>query len=262
MKKKDEFSILEVNRIAVEAGKAILSVYQTDFTDTIALKDDRSPLTLADLSSHRVILEGLQGLSDLPVLSEESHVPDVETRRAIRKYWLVDPLDGTKEFIKRNGEFTVNIALIEEGRPVWGSVYVPVSDELFWAEAGKGAFVSRNGQVEKLTVNTFSMDQPGLRVVASRSFLNPETRDYIGRFHEPELVSKGSSLKLLLLAEGKADFYPRLGPTMEWDIAAAQIILEEAGGRVLQLDTHEPLRYNKENLLNPHFIALGKTELA
>lgn len=254
--------VQKVNAIAIKAGEAIMEVYNTSFESSIQLKKDESPLTKADLRSHEVIIKGLQSISSYPVLSEESRIPDYEERKAIHTYWLIDPLDGTKEFIKRNGEFTVNIALIEHGKPVLGSVYVPVLDELYWAQKGQGAFLKRGEETIKLAVNQFSMDQPALRVVTSRSFLNADTKAYVERFNEPALVPKGSSLKLLLLAEGKADFYPRLGPTMEWDIAAAQIILEEAGGQVLQLENHEPLNYNKEDLHNPYFIAMGKTQLA
>jgi 3'(2'), 5'-bisphosphate nucleotidase len=254
------FDINQVNEIAVLAGKAIMKIYGTAFEQSIQHKSDDSPLTKADLESHRVITRGLKKIADYPVFSEEERIPDYAVRKSIPRYWLVDPLDGTKEFIKRNGEFTVNIALIEEGRSVLGSVYVPVLDELYWAIKGEGAFVKREGKVKSLRASRFEMDQKGLRVVTSRSFLNAETRDYLARFNEPKLMPRGSSLKLLMLAEGEADFYPRLGPTMEWDIAAAQIVLEEAGGQVLQVDKDQVLHYNKENLLNPYFLAMGIRE--
>jgi len=255
---KKYFTIQDINQIAVEAGKVILEVYSTDFEDTIQSKADDSPLTKADLASHEVIKAGLEAISDYPVFSEESKIPEFEDRKDIHRYWLVDPLDGTKEFIKRNGEFTVNIALIEGNESVWGSVYVPVLDELYWGCKGEGAFVRRGKETKKLKASQFTMEQKGLRVVSSRSYLNQETKDFMAGFDEAVLVPRGSSLKLLMLAEGLADFYPRLGPTMEWDIAAAQIILEEAGGKVQQYEKKERLVYYKENLLNPYFIAFGE----
>lgn len=254
------FDVKQVNDIAVKAGNAIMKIYGTAFEESIQQKSDDSPLTQADLESHRVISGGLKELADYPVFSEEETIPDYADRKTIFRYWLVDPLDGTKEFIKRNGEFTVNIALIEEGRPIMGSVYVPVLEELYWAVLGEGANVEKEGRVKRLKARRFAMDQKGLRIVTSRSFLNEETKKYLERFDEPVLKPRGSSLKLMMLAAGEADFYPRLGPTMEWDIAAAQIVLEEAGGQVLQLDNEQPLIYNKEELLNPYFLAMGSKD--
>jgi 3'(2'), 5'-bisphosphate nucleotidase len=166
-------------------------------------------------------------------------------------------LDGTKEFIKRNGEFTVNIALVENGMPILGVVYTPVTEELFYAVKGSGAYRSHQGEETKLSVNKFSKTDAGLRLVCSRSHLNEETQTFVDQYTTPDLVSKGSSLKFMILAMGQADIYPRLAPTMEWDTCAAQIILEEAGGQVINNETKQPVHYNKENLLNPHFIAMG-----
>ncbi|MCL4169309.1 UNVERIFIED_CONTAM: hypothetical protein GTU68_003603, partial [Idotea baltica] len=172
----------------------------------------------------------------------------------------VDPLDGTKEFIKRNGEFTVNIALIHNNKSVAGVVYVPVTDEMFWAIEGEGAWKEASGEKTKLQANNYSMEDEGLGVVCSRSHLNEETSTFLNNMNNPETVSKGSSLKFLIIAESNADVYPRLAPTMEWDTAAAHIILEEAGGQVVRADDHTPLRYNKEILTNPHFIAYGNVK--
>ena len=167
---------------------------------------------------------------------------------------MVDPLDGTKEFIKKNGEFTVNIALIENGRPILGVVYVPVENKMYYASKGKGAFLlNKSLQPLELKTNKKELSNTGLNIVCSRSHMNDETKEYIAQFKEPELVSKGSSLKFMLVAEGNAQVYPRIAPTMEWDTAASQIIVEEAGGQVLQYKTDYPLNYNKENLLNPYF---------
>jgi 3'(2'), 5'-bisphosphate nucleotidase len=170
---------------------------------------------------------------------------------------MVDPLDGTKEFIKRNGEFTVNIALINNGRSIAGVVYVPVTGKLYWAIDGEGAFLKFAETVSQLKSNKISLDQSGLKIVASRSHLNEDTQEFLDSLVDPEIVSMGSSLKLLAIAEGTADVYPRFAPTMEWDTAAADAVVQESGAKVLQKDQKEPLAYNKENLLNPHFIVLN-----
>ena len=172
--------------------------------------------------------------------------------------WLVDPLDGTKEFIKRNGEFTVNIALVENQRPVLGVVYAPVLDEMYFAVKNQGAFLEKENVTIQLHTSIFSKKDKNLGVVCSRSHLNEATQKFVDELDQPELVATGSSLKFLILAKGEAHLYPRLAPTMEWDTGAAQIILEEAGGEVLHAETKEPLLYNKEILLNPYFIAMGK----
>ena len=248
----------EVKIIAVRAGKIIMEVYDhTDFF--IEEKTDQSPLTLADKKSNDVICASLMNVNPhLPIISEENKSIPYETRRSYHHYWLVDPLDGTKEFIKRNGEFTVNIALVSQHEVVMGVVYCPVSMELYYGIRNPGSWVEKHGHKSQLAVNTFSMQDPWLRVVCSRSHLNEETQAYIDQLIQPEKVSRGSSLKFLILAEGNADLYPRLAPTMEWDTAAAQIILEEAGGKVVRADNGEILRYNKKNMLNPKFHATGR----
>jgi len=251
-----------VRDIALEAGAAILEVYNGDPQKIqIEEKADESPLTLADRKANAVICAGLEALADkYPIVSEENKAIPYAERRTFERYWLVDPLDGTKEFIKRNGEFTVNIALVEGQTPVLGVVYAPVLDEMYWAAKGKGAWLIQKGQAQQLTAASFRMDDEGLRVVCSRSHLNEATQTFVDQLNEPELVPKGSSLKFLILAKAEAHLYPRLGPTMEWDTGAAQIVLEEAGGAVQQADRDEPLRYNKENLLNPHFIAFANKQ--
>lgn len=242
-------------KAALEAGKKILEIYESgDFS--IEAKADNSPLTLADKASHNEIVKHLKK-TDLPILSEEGKSISYNERMDWEYFWMIDPLDGTKEFIKKNGEFTVNIALIHHDHPVLGVVYTPCLNELFYAIQGKGAFLETD-QSRKLKVNTFSMDDVHLKVVASRSHLNEDTQAFLDSLNEPEIVSKGSSLKLLMVAQGQADLYPRYAPTMEWDTAAAQIIVEEAGGIVHIKDTKSPVTYNKEDLLNPYFLVSGQ----
>jgi len=241
-------------RAAIEAGKKIMEIYNSgDFG--IESKDDNSPLTLADKASHNVIVDYLQS-TEIPILSEEGRDIPFEERKNWNYFWMLDPLDGTKEFVKKNGEFTVNIALIHQSSVVLGAVYTPVIGDLYWAVKGEGAF--KNDQAIK--VKAFKMTDASLSVVASRSHLNEETQTFLDSMKEPKIVSKGSSLKFLMVAEGEAHLYPRYAPTMEWDTAAAQIIVEEAGGEVLIANTNEGVNYNKQNLLNPHFLVRGLLE--
>ncbi|RME95312.1 MAG: 3'(2'),5'-bisphosphate nucleotidase [Bacteroidetes bacterium] len=256
-----DFSSLatSVGQIARDAGAAILNIYANEADFGIEHKADDSPLTRADRAANEVIVAGLQKLDfQAPIVSEENKAVPYAERRNYDYFWLVDPLDGTKEFIKRNGEFTVNIALVQGQRVIFGVVYVPVLDELYWAAKGQGAYRMTNGGTTRLQVASFRMTDPGLKVVASRSHRNAETEAYIQTLNSPELVSKGSSLKLLLVAAGEAHLYPRLAPTSEWDTAAAQIVVEEAGGQVLQAGSQDPVIYNKENILNPHFLVCGR----
>lgn len=251
--------IEQVCRIAIEAGKEILQVYEGVNDIGVEYKSDDSPLTLADQAANQKICEGLEKLAFIfPIISEENKLVDFATRSQYEYYWLVDPLDGTKEFIKRNGEFTVNIALINKHESIAGVVYVPVSGELYWAIKNQGAFYRKDGKERQLFCEAFSKNDSGLGIVCSRSHLNESTQAFIDQYDRPNLVSKGSSLKFAIIAKGEAHIYPRLAPTMEWDTAAAQIVLEEAGGKVLNAATGLPLQYNKEDLLNPHFIAYGK----
>jgi 3'(2'), 5'-bisphosphate nucleotidase len=238
---------------AKDASAVIMDVYSSGDFQTEA-KGDNSPLTIADKSAHAAIVKHLEP-TKIPILSEEGKSIDYGTRKDWEYLWVVDPLDGTKEFIKRNGEFTVNIALVRKGVPVLGVVSVPVTGQLFYAYAGGGAFLQHNGNEVKLARKaTFSFDKEGLIVVASRSHMSPETEQFINNLKSPTLVSKGSSLKFLLLAEGKADLYPRFAPTMEWDTAAAHAVVNEVGLKVYEHGTTRELVYNKENLLNPYFL--------
>ena len=241
--------------LAIKAGDAILEVYATDFD--VQHKDDRSPLTQADMASHHVIDHGLKAMTpDIPVLSEESGLPEFAERSQWEKYWLVDPLDGTREFVKRNGEFTVNIALIENNRAIFGVVHVPVKNKTYFGCAGYGAELrdADSGPV-KITVAEETA-QPA-RVVGSRSHRGTSLDGFLDRLGEYEMHAIGSSLKFCLVAEGAADIYPRLGPTSEWDTAAAQAVVEQAGGSVLTLDG-KPLSYNsKSEILNPYFLVIG-----
>ena len=244
----------DVIKVADEASQRVLHIYQSDFK--INYKDDSSPITAADIASHEIIEKGLRRISrDIPVLSEEGADIPWEERRHWRRFWLVDPIDGTKEFTQRTGEFTVNIALIEDGEPVLGVVTVPALKEAYWGIKGEGAHRrDRSGRVQSIRVVE---SRQSVRVVASKNHLNDETRSFIENLGEHEFLQAGSSLKFCRIAEGRADIYPRLGPTSEWDTAAAHAVLVAAGGKVETLDG-TPLRYGKENLQNPHFIAKGE----
>lgn len=259
---------------SIEAGIAVMEVYDSGGLKT-NLKEDQSPLTVADLRSHAVISSGLKE-TGYPILSEEGGDIPYDERKKWGNFWMIDPLDGTKEFIKRNGEFTVNIALIGYNEPVLGVVYLPVLKRLYYAVKGWGGHridrIDQNKPVQapgKLVERSISLpdEREGktTRVVASRSHLSPETKEFIGQLEQRnekiELLSAGSSLKLCLIAEGRADVYPRLGPTMEWDIAAGHIIITESGGTVRKLDGTF-LKYNKPDLLNPWFVAKSTFYLA
>ncbi len=251
-------SLDAVLAIAEDAGRRILQVYDGPDFDVTA-KGDGSPLTLADRVAHEVIVRGLAQLSPvMPVLSEESVDGEAEQRTTWSRFWLVDPLDGTKEFLKRNGEFTVNIALVDRGRPVLGVVCVPVTGVAYLARDREGAWKQDRG--ERRSIGTRAYQGGKATVVASRSHSGPEVTRFLERLAaregEYETASMGSSLKLCLVAEGAADVYPRLGPTSEWDTAAAQCVLEAAGGVVSDLEGN-PLRYNKPDILNPWLLASG-----
>jgi 3'(2'), 5'-bisphosphate nucleotidase len=267
-----------------EAGLAILDVYKQDFD--VSYKEDQSPLTLADQRSHDIIVDHLTDPfgKSLPILSEEGKDIPFEERRAWEYFWLIDPLDGTKEFIKRNGEFTVNIALIYQHRPVLGVIYAPVNNVFYFASEGFGSYRLKNDNAfELLDGKAFKIERESvlkeilkqsdrlpyydtpldthdsqLVIVGSRSHLSKEFEAFVKTMRKQhakvEVISSGSSLKLCLVAEGRADIYPRLGPTMEWDTAAGQAIVEQANGSVLNYETGEPLQYNKKNLLNSWFI--------
>jgi len=269
--------ILTTILVAKRAGEAILEVYDSDFA--VEQKDDKSPLTLADKRSHEIIENVLEQTvtannSTVPILSEEGKEIPYDERIKWEYFWLVDPLDGTKEFIKRNGEFTVNIALIHKHKPVLGIIYIPVKDVFYFAAINFGAYKLENSSIltedlsieelidksQKLPLN--SNDKTTLTVIGSRSHTSEEFTEFVKQLNQKhenvEFISSGSSLKLCLVAEGKADVYPRFGPTMEWDTAAGQAIVEQAKGTVMEAETNEPLNYNKSNLLNPFFIVSGQ----
>jgi 3'(2'), 5'-bisphosphate nucleotidase len=269
-------------KVALEAGRAILDIYATGFS--VSYKNDHSPLTLADRRSNEIITSRLSAppFNRFPILSEEGRDIPYKERKEWEYFWLVDPLDGTKEFIRRNGEFTVNIALIKRNRPVAGVIYIPVKDIFYFAAEGSGAYILADSEIvnhelslEELlnksdrlpipyTQSTEADNRSPVKIIASRSHLSQETEDFIrktkDRHGEVEIISSGSSLKFCLIAEGAADIYPRFGPTMEWDTAAGQCIVEEAGGKVLHSETLEPLKYNKEDLLNPWFLVLSSDQ--
>ena len=244
--------------LARSAGDAILEVYASDFD--VQSKDDESPLTQADLASHRRIIAGLTELTpELPVISEEGGLPPFETRSQWQTYWLIDPLDGTKEFVNRNGEFTVNIALVHDGRPVFGVVHVPVQARTYVGCEGHGAELRADGEPPKPITVARNSGRP-VRIVGSRSHRGSSLDAFIEKLGDCELVPMGSSLKFCVVAEGGADVYPRLGPTSEWDTAAAQAVVEQAGGSVVTLDG-KPMKYNqKEDILNPHFLVIGAAD--
>ena len=244
--------------VSQRAGDAILEVYGQNFS--VTHKADDSPLTQADLASHVIIRDTLAELTpDVPLLSEESADIDFQTRSGWRQYWLVDPLDGTKEFVNRNGEFTVNIALIDDNKAVFGVVYVPVKETTYLGCEGYGA-ERRNadGSVDSIRISAASANP--VRVVGSRSHRGASLDAYLENLGECDMLAMGSSLKFCVIAEGGADLYPRLGLTSEWDTAAAQAVVEQAGGSVVTLDG-KPMKYNtKSDILNPFFFVIGATD--
>jgi len=263
------------------AGRAILEVYDSDFE--VRFKDDRSPLTEADRRSHEILVRHLAGTAPIPILSEEGRGIPYEERKSWDRFWLIDPLDGTKEFIKRSHEFTVNVALMSENRPVLGIVFLPATGELFFAAEGRGSFwvqdyrnIGKEGiaaaGADELVRHVLSRARPlqpppptqkisGLKIVYSLSHSSVREDEFIAgiksHFGKVETLSAGSSLKFCRVAHGRADVYPRFGPTMEWDTAAGQCVVEQAGGEVLEIGLRAALRYNKPELLNPSFVVLG-----
>ncbi len=245
--------------IAIAAGKEILAIYQKNDFGTRE-KSDNSPLTEADIASHQLIIQQLQKLTpEIPVLSEESADILWEVRKSWHRYWLIDPLDGTKEFIKRNGEFTVNIALIDNHKPVLGVVHAPVLDTTWVGEKERSAIKIHAGKQQKIKVKRHVTGKPW-KVAGSRTHAGDSLNTFLANLGSYELISMGSSIKLCLVAEGKADIYPRLGPTSEWDTAAAHAVVNAAGGEVVIAESGQPLLYNtKDSLLNPHFLVQAIT---
>jgi len=261
--KEQKEYLSNICRVALNGGRAILKVYDSDFA--VEHKDDKSPLTEADKKSHEAIVEGLEQ-TPFPILSEEGRDIPYEERSGWDYFWMVDPLDGTKEFVKRNGEFTVNIALIHQQKSIMGVIYVPVKDELYFGAEGLGSF-----KVEEFSQLSEGIDQwmktenklpkkfdRKYTMVGSRSHMSEETMDFMNEMKaqkgEVEVISVGSSLKLCMVAEGKADAYPRFAPTMEWDTAAGQAIVEAMGGKVVNWETKQPMLYNRKDLLNKWFL--------
>ena len=251
-----ETMALQVCRLAREAGSEIMRVYRAcdQIQALVARKSDDSPLTLADLASHHIIVNGLARMTSKILVVSEEDVASLTRRVPQGSFWLIDPLDGTKEFLARNDEFTVNIALVTDGEPVLGVVYAPALDLMFWGGHTLGAFRQSGGEITPICVSAPVVPGNCYRIVASKSHLNAETENFIGRLGLTDLVQAGSSLKFCLVAEGRADVYPRLGPTSEWDTAAAQAVVEGAGGYVYDTSGVR-LRYGKPDVLNPSFIA-------
>ena len=256
----DQIDIQDIVKIAKDAGKAIMKIYNQEFD--VEYKTDSSPLTIADKKANEIIVTALNQLSvnsflekNIPIISEEGRSVPYDERKNWEYFWLIDPLDGTKEFVKKNGEFTINIALINKETPVLGVVYSPVLNVCYWAKRDEGAF--KNG--EKLPLKT-KEKRDVYKIVASRSHISNETKDFIEAIDtdkEKVIISIGSSLKICLVAEGEANIYPRLGPTMEWDTAAAHAIINESGGlfnKYIDKDAYQKHVYNKENLLNDWFV--------
>jgi len=250
----DKIDIEDIKYIAVKSGNAVLNIYNQDFD--VEYKDDNSPVTKADLEANRIILEGLTKLYlDIPILSEETDLVDYEIRKHWEYYWCIDPLDGTKEFVKRNGEFTINIGLIHKGNPVLGVVFAPMLNELYYAKKGYGAF--KNGYELPFIINDTPKEY--ISVASSRSHKSDKAQKFIDnlRNETEELIifEQGSSLKFCLLAEGMIDIYPRFSPIQEWDTAASHCILLESGKNILNYETGKQITYNKKSMLQPWFIA-------
>ncbi len=255
----NKINIQHIIEITQAAGASIMEIYAQDFDPTIEKKADNSPLTIADKAANAVIVAGLQKYyPEIPIISEENKLTDYKERKDWEYCWLVDPLDGTKEFIKKNGEFTVNIALIHKDKSVLGVVFVPAKNETYYAIQNKGSFkINSDGEVNSIRTKNINANEPVI-IFASRSHLNEDTSNYIEqqrqKYGQVEITSAGSSLKFCLVAEGKAHLYPRFAPTMEWDTGAAHIIATEAGAKITNPKTGGELQYNKENLLNPYFL--------
>ena len=257
-------NLLEIVNISVDAGEVILNYYNENVD--VIYKDDESPLTKADLASHKIITDSIKKITpDIPILSEEEFI-DWKIRKKWKKYWLIDPLDGTKEFIKKNDEFTVNIALIENNRPILGVIYTPALNELFYSIKNFGSYkiltkkkLNTLKEAKRISINKKKSNK--IKIVGSRSHSNPILDKWVNKnFNEFDILQKGSSLKFCLIAEGSADIYPRFGPTSEWDIAAGHIILEEAGGKLKSIENKEILYNEKENILNPEFFAYSNID--
>ena len=253
----DQEYIKKLIKISKNAGDAIMDIYESEFD--VNFKSDQSPLTKADILSNKIICQSLKKITpDVPILSEESSTIPYHERSKWNQYWLIDPLDGTKEFIKKNGEFTTNIALIYKNRPIFGMIHVPVSNEIFWGSKEMGSYhINGSSLSNKKKISVSQKTNDNLRIVSSRSHPSGDLKRLLDKLENFELVSIGSSLKFCLIAKGEADCYPRFGPTSEWDSAAGEAILEAAGGSVVKLNG-ETLKYNlKKDFINPSFFAIN-----
>ncbi len=251
----------EVKRIAVEAGNIIIDIYNGNFEGTIEKKNDNSPVTIADKKANDYIVNSLAKLnSTIPIITEENESIPYDIRKNYKEYWIVDPLDGTREFISKNGEFTINIALIKGNKPILGVVYIPVKKHMYWAVKNEGAYASKDGITNKIKANT-QEKQSKIKVLLSRSCDKLKTNDFLKKFNTPIIEHVGSSIKFLRVAEGSADLYFRFTPTMEWDIAASCIILEEAGGFIKNIHDNSDMVFGKPDLKNPGFIAFANNQI-
>ncbi len=249
-------NIQELVNICNNAGNEIMKIYDNSDISKMEIeyKSDNSPLTLADKKSNQIICKSLkEQYPKIPILSEEGSEISYEERKKWGKFWLIDPIDGTKEFIKKNGEFTINIALIENNKPIIGIVYAPAVNKYWFGSKKTGSFKLENGHKSKIKVN--EKVRCPIKVVASRSHKSPKLENFLSNFENYELVNMGSSIKICLVAEGSADIYPRLAPTMEWDTAAAHAVLKYANGSLIDIDTNKEMEYNRKNLKNSYFIA-------
>lgn len=252
----------EVNQliqISKKAGNSIMKYFSQEMKVQTCFKSDNSPLSLADLASNKIICEGLRSMSNLPILSEENTIEAYEIRKKHSSFWLIDPLDGTKEFLSHSDEFTTNIALIKDNHVVAGFVYIPAKQEMYWAIKNQGAFLDKKQEMKQLECVHFSWESP--RIVVSKSHLDSETKVFIERYTNPSIMKIGSSIKFLKIATGEADLYPRCTQIKEWDVAAAHIILEEAGGFLYNMNTKRAINYNSRSLRLPPFVAHGKNKM-
>ena len=253
---KEEIFLKNMINLIKECNNIVIKIYEDDFK--ISSKKDESPLTKADTECNKHICKFINKLyinNETILISEENKNSDYIHRKNKKYAWLIDPLDGTKEFIKKNGQFTINIGLCKNNVPVFGIVSIPCTGEIFYGIEGVGSFKLINQNLTKLEVNQFKdFNKPKLKIIASSSHLNNETKKFISNFNDPIKINIGSSIKLLLIAENKADIYPRIAPTSEWDTCAAHAVVKYAGGKVLVYNSENEIKYNKENLLNPNFI--------
>ncbi|MGE5357192.1 MAG: 3'(2'),5'-bisphosphate nucleotidase CysQ [Deltaproteobacteria bacterium] len=251
--------INEIKKIAKDAGNILMHIYHSGFESSIEYKADNSPVTIADKTASDYIVSALQILNpEIPVLSEESIIPSYDERKKWKNFWLIDPLDGTKEFIKKNGEFTVNIALIINKKPVLGVVYAPDNDLMFWAVRGMGAYQIIDGKDQKMFSNPVDPERKGLKIVLSRSHLDKATLDFLKNYNDPVVINRGSSIKFMEIASGSAHIFFRFNEVKEWDTAASHIILKESGADMKNILTGKNIFYNKKDMKIPGFLVLNQ----